>query len=161
MYRLAGEGPKVPTAANAAAASSSLTPASASITRSSASLTSVRVTTRSRRRTSVLDRQRQQLLAGRADLYGRVHLRAGSFPHPHLCRAEGGRPTPVTACIVPSAGVPRVAIGYHALSAISLGSCELLRPVRTLTWANGERAAPSDSAAFTVVPRCSPLVLVR
>ncbi|SFG39758.1 hypothetical protein SAMN02787118_1203 [Streptomyces mirabilis] len=59
-------------AAGAAATSSSLTPTRASITRSSASPTSVRVTARRRRR--VLDRQRQQLLARRADLDTRVHL---------------------------------------------------------------------------------------
>lgn len=56
-------------------------PASASVTRSSASLPSVRVPTRSRFLTSVLDRQRKQLLAGRADLDVGVHLRAGSDAH--------------------------------------------------------------------------------
>lgn len=71
-----GRGTEAPAADSAAVTSSSLAPASASITRSSAPLTSVRVTARCRRRTRVLDRQRQQLLAGRADLYGRVHLRS-------------------------------------------------------------------------------------
>ncbi|GGT25436.1 hypothetical protein GCM10010254_52510 [Streptomyces chromofuscus] len=36
-----------------------------------------------------------------------------------------------------------------------------MRPVCALTWANSLGAAPSVSAAFTVVPRCSPLHLVR
>src|SRR5690606_29829571 len=66
--------PEAPTAANAAATSSSLAPARASITRLSASCTSVSGPAGRRRR--VLDRQRQQLLAGGADLDGRVHLRA-------------------------------------------------------------------------------------
>jgi hypothetical protein len=35
-----------------------------------------------RRRRRVLDRQRPQLLAGRADLYGRIHLRADAPSHP-------------------------------------------------------------------------------
>lgn len=54
----------------------------ASTTRSSASPTSVRMATRSRRWPTVLDRQRKQLLPGRADLYGRAHLRTDSHPHP-------------------------------------------------------------------------------
>ncbi|KPI11333.1 hypothetical protein OK006_4213 [Actinobacteria bacterium OK006] len=54
-----GRGREAPTAAGAAATSS---------------LTSVRVTTRSRRRTNVLDRQRQKVPARRADLDAGVHL---------------------------------------------------------------------------------------
>ncbi|MCT9106957.1 hypothetical protein ACFWD7_02910 [Streptomyces mirabilis] len=45
--------------------------------------------------------------------------------------------------------------------AISLGSCDHWRAICTLIWANGLGAAPPTSAAFTVVPRCSPLDLVR
>ncbi len=63
------------TEADAETTSSSLAPAKASGIRSSASLTSARATTRSGRRAGVLDRQGQELLAGRTDLYGRVHLR--------------------------------------------------------------------------------------
>lgn len=42
-----------------------------------------------------------------------------------------------------------------------MGSCDHLRLVRSLTWVNGRIAASSGWAAFPVVPRCSPLVLVR
>lgn len=45
--------------------------------------------------------------------------------------------------------------------ALSLGSCDHLGPVRALTWANGWTSVPPGSVAFTVVPRCSPLDLVR
>jgi hypothetical protein len=34
-------------------------------------------------------------------------------------------------------------------------------PARALTWANGLGAAPATSPPFTVIPRCSPLDLVR
>jgi hypothetical protein len=51
--------------------------------------------------------------------------------------------------------------GQGPHQAISLGSCGHLRQVRVLTWANGCGAASSGPAAFTVVPRCSPLVLVH
>src|SRR5689334_8908187 len=73
-------------ASSAATTSSSVAPASTSAMRPSASLTSVSVS--AGRRRSVLDRKRQQLLAGRADLYGRVHLRT----HPAV---EAGRPAAV------------------------------------------------------------------
>lgn len=49
----------------------------------------------------------------------------------------------------------------RAGEAISLGSCDHLRSVRLLTWWNGHDTASSGPAAFTVVPRCSPLDLVR
>lgn len=74
---------RLPTARSpdsAAATSSSLAPAKASITRTLASLASVLVP--ARRRRSVLDRQRRQLLPGRADLYGRVHLRRRAYGKP-------------------------------------------------------------------------------
>jgi hypothetical protein len=99
----AGRGREVPSAASTAAASSSLAPASTSITRSRAPLTSVRVTARCRRRTCVLDRQRRQLLAGRADLYGRVHLGTGS--HPYSCHPPTTASSPVATCAT-SSGPP-------------------------------------------------------
>lgn len=43
----------------------------------------------------------------------------------------------------------------------SLGSCDHLRPDRVLTWANGRAVASSGPDACTVIPRCSPLCLVR
>jgi hypothetical protein len=49
----------------------------------------------------------------------------------------------------------------QAEGAISLGSCDHLRPVCALTWANGLGVASSGRAAFTVIPRCSPLDLLR
>lgn len=45
--------------------------------------------------------------------------------------------------------------------ALSSGSREHLRAARALTWANGLGAAPSASAAFTVVPRCCQWLPVR
>lgn len=45
--------------------------------------------------------------------------------------------------------------------ALSLGSCDHLRPVYALSWANGDTVAPSGEATFTVIPRCSPPDLVR
>lgn len=51
--------------------------------------------------------------------------------------------------------------GLPAEGAISLGSCDHLGSVWMLTWANGWAGASSGSDAFTVIPRCSPLYLVR
>lgn len=48
-----------------------------------------------------------------------------------------------------------------AVANISLGSCGHLWHVRALTWGNGCHTASSCPTAFTVVPRCSPLNLVR
>lgn len=45
--------------------------------------------------------------------------------------------------------------------AISLGSCGHLGLVLALTWADGRGVVPSGLAAFPVIPRCSPLYLVR
>jgi hypothetical protein len=42
-----------------------------------------------------------------------------------------------------------------------LGKCGHLRAVLGLTWANGRLVLPLGSAAFTVIPHCSPLDLVR
>lgn len=47
------------------------------------------------------------------------------------------------------------------IQALSLGSCDHLRAARTLTSTNGSGATSSGWAAFTVIPRCSPLDLVR
>ncbi|WP_405559161.1 hypothetical protein OHV08_34935 [Streptomyces canus] len=44
---------------------------------------------------------------------------------------------------------------------VSLGSCDHLPPIWGLTWPNGRAAASSAALAFTVIPRCSPLELVR
>jgi hypothetical protein len=49
----------------------------------------------------------------------------------------------------------------HFSRAISLGSSDHLGPVCALTWANVRPVLLPGSAAFTVVPRCSPLVLVQ
>ena len=45
--------------------------------------------------------------------------------------------------------------------ALSLGSCGHLGLVLALTWADGRGVVPSSLAAFPVIPRCSPLLLVR
>ncbi|MFD5815086.1 hypothetical protein [Streptomyces sp. NPDC127038] len=42
-----------------------------------------------------------------------------------------------------------------------MGSCGHSGPVRTLTWVNGPAVVPSGSATLIVIPRCSPLDLVR
>jgi hypothetical protein len=47
------------------------------------------------------------------------------------------------------------------VDAISLGSCGHLGVLRGLTCANGRVRASSAPLAFTVIPRCSPLNLVR
>ena len=44
---------------------------------------------------------------------------------------------------------------------LNLGSCDHLEPVQLLTWANGVGVASLVLAAFTVIPRCFPLGLVR
>lgn len=51
--------------------------------------------------------------------------------------------------------------GASTLQAHSLGSCDHLWPVRAVTRSNGLGAAPSASAAFTLVPRCFPPYLVH
>ncbi len=45
--------------------------------------------------------------------------------------------------------------------ALSSGSCGHLWSVRGLTWGNSLGGTSSDMAAFPVIPRCSPLDLVR
>ncbi|GAA4307993.1 hypothetical protein GCM10023086_26720 [Streptomyces venetus] len=47
------------------------------------------------------------------------------------------------------------------LEALSLGNCGHLRTVRALIWANVQSAPFLGSTVFTVVPRWSPLDLVR
>ena len=45
--------------------------------------------------------------------------------------------------------------------ALSLGSCEHFQTAGSLTWANSRCATSSGWVVFTVIPRCSPLYLVR
>lgn len=52
-------------------------------------------------------------------------------------------------------------LGVHQPQALSLASCGSLWSERSLTWVNGWGSVPSDLAAFTVIPRCSPADLVR
>lgn len=42
-----------------------------------------------------------------------------------------------------------------------LESCGQLGPAVALTWSNGQFVVSAVSVAFTVIPRCSPLDLVR
>jgi hypothetical protein len=74
------------------------------------------------------------------------------------------RGAPETVAQLPLAGKARArsarCTGAH-VDAISLRSCDQLRAACTLTSTNGRGATSSGWVAFTVLPRCSPLDLVR
>jgi len=95
-----------------------------------------------------LSRRQLATMAGSTTWQARVCLL-----HPH-----GPRPR---YRLLSSTRAARTAGCDDGTRALSLGSCDHLQPVRALSWANARFTLLPGSAAFTLVPRCSPLVLVR
>ncbi|WP_406414893.1 DUF6415 family natural product biosynthesis protein [Streptomyces sp. NBC_01614] len=76
-------------------------------------------------------------------------------------RRQGGPGRKTNNPRVTDLGVRSGAGDENRTRALSLGSCGHLWPVCALTWPNDLGAALSASSAFTVIPRCPPLDLVR
>lgn len=101
------------------------------------------------------------------------HRKDGS-PH-HKEESTGSRPGSCGADVVRALPTGqdnkeppgrRLGVSYGAgdenrTRALSLGSCGHLRPIGALTWASDCPVALPGSTAFPMIPRCSPLDLVR